>query len=97
MTGSQPLVGRLPDFIVIGAMKAGTTSLSVWLGAHPDVDLPGVKEPNFFSTPEKPGTKGIASYRALFAGTRPGFVTGEFSVAYSSPEKAGLAAERIST
>ena len=27
--------GRLPDFVVIGTMKSGTTSLYTWLRRHP--------------------------------------------------------------
>ncbi|MFB6263107.1 MAG: sulfotransferase, partial [Bradymonadaceae bacterium] len=30
----------LPDFVIIGAMKAGTTSLHYLLDAHPDVFIP---------------------------------------------------------
>ena len=40
---------RLPDFLVIGAAKSGTTSLFSWLGEHPGVWLPEVKEPHFFT------------------------------------------------
>jgi hypothetical protein len=42
------VTGRLPDFIVIGAPKAGTTSLARWLDAHPDVFVPPPKELHFF-------------------------------------------------
>jgi Sulfotransferase family len=38
----------LPSFIIIGAMKAGTTSLADYLRDHPDVYLPKMKELNFF-------------------------------------------------
>jgi hypothetical protein len=46
MNGS---VGRLPDFVVIGAMRSGTTSLHQWLNAHPDVFVPRTKELHYFS------------------------------------------------
>jgi len=39
----------LPDLFVIGAQKAGTTSLHHWLGQHPQVMMSRVKEPGFFS------------------------------------------------
>src|SRR3954468_24568302 len=39
---------RLPDFCVIGAMKAGTTSLCLYLQRHPDVYMPARKELAFF-------------------------------------------------
>jgi len=38
-----------PDFIIIGAAKAGTTAIWNWLNAHPQVFMPRVKEPSFFS------------------------------------------------
>ena len=41
----------LPNFVVIGAMKAGTVSLSHYLDEHPDVFLGRggrFGEPNFF-------------------------------------------------
>ena len=42
----------LPNFVVIGAMKAGTVSLRHYLGEHPDVFLGRggrFGEPNFFT------------------------------------------------
>lgn len=44
-----PWLGRLPDFVVIGAPKAGTTSLAHYLGAHPDIHMSSPKEPDFFN------------------------------------------------
>ena len=38
----------LPNFLVVGAQKSGTTSLHNYLIAHPDVYLPGRKETKFF-------------------------------------------------
>lgn len=38
----------LPNFIIIGAQKCGTTSLLEALSAHPHVVPPKVKEPHFF-------------------------------------------------
>jgi hypothetical protein len=39
---------RLPNFIVIGAAKSGTTSLYHYLRAHPDVYMSEMKELNYF-------------------------------------------------
>ncbi|MFA5581482.1 MAG: sulfotransferase [Paracoccaceae bacterium] len=39
----------LPNFIVIGAAKSGTTSLMSYLGQHPDVFVSASKEPNYFA------------------------------------------------
>lgn len=40
--------GPLPTFILVGAMKCGTTSLHQYLGAHPQICVSDPKEPNFF-------------------------------------------------
>ena len=37
-----------PNFAVVGAAKAGTSSLYSWLKQHPDVYVPNVKEPSYF-------------------------------------------------
>jgi hypothetical protein len=44
-------VGRLPDFLIIGAYKCGTTSLVEYLGQHSQVFLPWLQEPNYFAYP----------------------------------------------
>ena len=38
----------LPNFLVIGAPKAGTTSLYEHFRAHPEIFMPELKEPRFF-------------------------------------------------
>lgn len=43
--GRRELIGRLPDFLIIGAMKAGTTTLHQDLKAVEGVFMPVVKEP----------------------------------------------------
>lgn len=40
---------RLPNFLIIGAPKCGTTSLWYYLNQHPDVFLASNKEPNYFA------------------------------------------------
>lgn len=39
-----------PNFLIVGAMKCGTTYLWAHLRKHPQVFLPDLKEPNFFQT-----------------------------------------------
>lgn len=90
MTAQQPR----PDFVIIGAMKCGTTSLFRWLDAHPDTCLPRVKEPHWFSHPHNmPG--GLDGYRGLFAEAPPGVITGEASTVYADPRFAADAAARM--
>ncbi len=44
---------RFPDFLCIGAQKAGTTWLHNNLQRHPDIGLPNLKELNYFNGKEK--------------------------------------------
>ena len=57
---SRPETGQntvWPNFYVVGAQKCGTTSLYQHLKKHPQVFLPEVKEPAYFSDPPPPGAK----------------------------------------
>lgn len=47
-TGRPTKTLRYPDFLCIGAQKAGTTWLHKQLGAHPDLWLPPLKEVHYF-------------------------------------------------
>ena len=57
----------LPDFIIIGAARSGTTHLLGQLNAHPNV-LPGPRETHFFDSHRY--TYGLAWYRLRFPPTR---------------------------
>ena len=48
----------MPDFLVIGAPKAGTTALHVALSGHPGLYMSAIKEPKFFLTDGPPPIKG---------------------------------------
>ena len=43
---------RLPDFIIIGAMKSATSTLHEQLAVQPGIFMSRPKEPNFFSNDE---------------------------------------------
>lgn len=43
----------LPTFLIIGAMKSGTTSLHTYLSAHPQVFMSELKELDYFNNPER--------------------------------------------
>ncbi len=58
------------DFLVIGAQKAGTTSLFKWLEAHPQLWLPPEKEAPFFSNEER-WAKGLDWYLHEFFAPAP--------------------------
>jgi hypothetical protein len=46
-------VTRQPNLFILGAPKCGTTSLATWLGQHPEVFVPRVKEPHHYNRDEK--------------------------------------------
>jgi hypothetical protein len=93
----------LPNFIIFGALKGGTTSLYQYLKQHPQVYMSPLKEARFFaydeSDPElrnKPEKlfpiKTLDEYERLFAGVRDEKAVGEASPGYlESP----IAAARI--
>ena len=62
---------RLPHFIIIGAMKCGTTTLYRQLAAHPGIDMSRDKETDFFVA-EKNWPQGLDWYEAQFARETPG-------------------------
>jgi len=41
---------RLPNFLIVGAARAGTTSLFYYLKQHPEIGLPDLKEPKYFTS-----------------------------------------------
>jgi hypothetical protein len=70
----------LPTFVTIGSMKSGTSSLHMYLSAHPDISMSSKKEPDFFLE-AKNWAKGIDWYRSLYDASRPH--RGESSVNYT--------------
>lgn len=73
----------LPDFLVIGAMKAGTTSLCRDLAAHPNIFFPSVKEPHTLVLDEVLTESGRRKYADLFQYAKPDQKCGEGSTGYT--------------
>ena len=84
---------RLPNFLIIGAMKSGTTVLYDALTQHPQVFMSGIKEPGFFCVDDhgevvaalegaEPYALNLASYRRLFDDAGRAIAIGEASTAY---------------
>jgi hypothetical protein len=71
----------LPNLIVIGAAKCGTTSLHEYLDTHPEISMSRDKELHFF-VEEKNLGKGLAWYESQFDAAAP--VRGESSPGYSA-------------
>lgn len=86
----------LPDFLVAGVPKAGTTALHAALSRHPRLFLSPIKEPKFFLTDGPPPAKGGPGdaltyrehvwrrdeYEALFDAAPPGTLRGEATPLY---------------
>ena len=72
----------LPDFLIIGAMKSGTTTLQAQLAAQPGLFMTDPKEPNFFSD-DPVYARGLDWYGALYADAAPGDLRGEASTHYT--------------
>lgn len=84
----------LPNFLVIGAMKAGTTSLHQYLRTHPSVFMPELKEPEFFSEPDR-WARGIDWYSSLFEPGADRPIRGEASTGYTRFPRYPETPERI--
>lgn len=70
----------LPTFVVIGAMKTGSSSFAGYLRAHPDVFMSTPKEPSYFAMR---WAKGQAWYESLFDDAGGFAARGEASTAYT--------------
>src|SRR5918995_399458 len=76
----------MPNFLIIGAMKSGTTALYYYLEQHPEIYMSPVKEPNFFSSQEQGSAADavthIGTYQYLFRGASGEKAIGEASHSY---------------
>lgn len=86
----------MPNFLIVGAEKGGTTSLYAYLNQHPDIYMSPVKEPRYFSfAGQRPRYRGpgddqfvnqsvtdVVQYASLFDGARHERRLGEASPSY---------------
>lgn len=84
----------LPNFIVIGAMKGGTTSLYHYLRDHGQVFMPAFKELDFF-VGEANYCRGLAWYSQQFSDAGGARARGEASTTYTQYPVHGGVPERI--
>jgi hypothetical protein len=93
----------MPNFLIIGAAKSGTTALYEYMKQHPQIYMSPVKEPNFFALEgenldfQGPGdqqatarwsTTSCEAYRKLFQGVSDQLAIGEASALYLYSPKA---------
>ncbi|MFA7586647.1 MAG: sulfotransferase [Novosphingobium sp.] len=87
----------LPDFIIVGAPKCGTTALAAYLAQSPKVFIPKIKEPHFFCD-DFEGFRRVRTegeYRALYEGVKPEQKAGDASVWYLYSAAAAESAARF--
>jgi len=100
---------RLPDFLVAGVAKSGTTSLQRYLEQHPDVFVPEIKERFHFIAPlhariprqdphrekiQRRTVSSAADYPALFAPAGARRACGEVGTFYAYHHEAAIPAIR---
>lgn len=94
---------HIPDFIIVGAPKCGTTALAHFLDQHPRIYISPNKEPRFFTEISGDMEKGITGsgprlsgnfakgwdwYTSLFINASTSQITGEASTVYFANEDA---------
>jgi hypothetical protein len=75
---------KLPDFLIIGGMRCGTTSLADLLRGQRKIYLPAVKEIHFFDKRNPDIGTSVHRYSQLFRDTPPGTICGEVTPDYLS-------------
>ena len=92
------LISKMPNFLIIGAPRSGTTTLYEELKRHPQIFMSSIKEPMFFavegasepfhSPKDNQGIRDLEVYCSLFQGVRGEKAIGEASPLYLYSPKA---------
>jgi hypothetical protein len=92
--GARPLAGRpnlhgghaqpVPDFVIAGAAKCGTTALYTYLSTHPQIAMSMRKEPYFWcpDVPVADAIRDMAAYDAIWPPRPAPCLRGEATPAY---------------
>ena len=93
MTSRNPSV----DFLIIGAAKAGTSSLAKWLNSHRDILMSNPKETMFFASPGL-YEKGLQYYHSKYFPEYNGHaLIGEATPAYSNRDRHPFVPPRVAS
>ena len=98
----QATTRTMPNFLIIGTQKAGTSALNYYLKEHPQIYMSGVKEPGFFDFEGQevnfcgPGDReayrlaiaDLPTYQGLFREARDEIAIGEATTWYLQSETA---------
>lgn len=79
-------MSKLPEFLVCGAMKAGSTSLFHYLNQHPQISMYKKKEVHFFDD-DNNFKKGLDWYKKHFNDKKENTICGEVTPGYMLLEK----------
>ncbi|WP_084191335.1 sulfotransferase family protein [Algiphilus aromaticivorans] len=88
---------RYPDFLIVGAMKAGTTTLHADLGLHPSVYTSDLKELAFFSSEACLESGNQRLYKRHFEKAASDQICGEASTQYTKIPQFTGSAERAAS
>ncbi len=92
---------NLPDFIIIGAAKSGTTSLYHYLSQHPEIFMSVEKELHYFISESEfklqggNWHRGLDWYKDQFKNATESQLCGEASVTYTYSDWAEMSASRM--
>lgn len=86
---------RLPGLLILGAMKASTTSFYELLSRRPGVWFPAEKEPHYFTASDYGEPAALRRYARLFADAPEGALLGEASTGYTKLPRLGPTPQRI--
>jgi hypothetical protein len=90
----KPQDSRTPEFCIIGAQKAGTSTLWRVLSQHPEIFMPKKKELNFFFD-DAEFKQGLTYYERFFDDAEDGQVCGEASPGYICHPRVPLRLKRL--
>lgn len=92
-----------PSFFIVGAAKCGTTSLWDHLKSHPQVFLPGIKEPHYFTSDVQPPefaaehcTGDLETYQQLYQPAKGFAAIGDASTGYLWDQNAARRIHEVS-
>lgn len=76
------MASRLPDFLIVGAQKCGTTWLHHQLATHPDIFLPEAKDHEFFSYTHQPSTEQVNAWSERYLNAADNQIIGDATASY---------------
>ncbi len=76
------MASRLPDFLIVGAQKCGTTWLHHQLSTHPQVFLPEAKDHEFFSYTQQPNNEQINAWSERYITANSDQIIGDATASY---------------